>query len=474
MVLMMKKKYFRKYFLAITLYLLIAVCFQWIAGDQLRYKIRSSVVEEKNATVGELSEGTRVSEELSLKTDTLDKICLSFSNYGRVNSGYVSIILKQEENILFQTDVQAEDLKDNVWYEIKCDLRDQEIVGKIITLEVIGHSPVGASPSLYYSNLENAKQEFIVNGEKINGSLSYLQEGKIYYVLGPFYWPIVFIIGVILLIYGFHLVNCKKAGKKNWFLIFIKVYRDYQFLIHQLVSRDFKTKYKRSVLGYLWSFLNPLMTMGVQYIVFSTIFKSEIENFPVYLLSGVVFFSFFTEAVGLGLTSIVGNASLITKVYVPKYIYPVTRVLSSAINLLISLIPLFMLTILTGAKITVAIILLIVPLMSILVFCVGMSLILSTSMVFFRDTQYLWGIVSMAWVYMTPIFYPEDILPANLRVVLQCNPLYHIIKFVRVVLINGVSPEPIEYVFCIGTALVILLLGAIIFKKNQDKFVLYI
>ena len=214
--------------------------------------------------------------------------------------------------------------------------------------------------------------------------------------------------------------------------------------------------------------------MGVQYIVFSTIFKSGIENFPVYLLSGVVFFNFFTEAVGLGLTSIVGNAALITKVYVPKYIYPVTRVLSSTINLVISLIPLFLLTLLTGAKLTKAVLLLIVPISSVLIFSIGLALALSASMVFFRDTQYLWGIVSMAWMYLTPLFYPADILPPGFQVLLKWNPLSRIIHFVRVVLIQGSSPELSEYVACIGFAMGMLFIGAWIFKRNQDKFVLYI
>lgn len=129
-------------------------------------------------------------------------------------------------------------------------------------------------------------------------------------------------------------------------------------------------------------FLNPLLTMTVQYIVFSTIFRSGISNFPVYLLSGIILFNFFTDAVGQGLTSIVGNASLITKVYVPKYIYPVTRVVSCSINMLISVIPLLIVTLLTGAKITPAVLLLPFALACLLLFCIGMSLLLSTTEVF--------------------------------------------------------------------------------------------
>ena len=116
----------------------------------------------------------------------------------------------------------------------------------------------------------------------------------------------------------------------------IHAFSRYRFLIQQLVSRDFKTKYKRSVLGIVWSFLNPLLTMLVQYVVFSTLFKSSIPHYPAYLLSGIVLFNFFSETTTVGMTSITANAPLITKVYVPKYIYPLTRMLSSTINVALS------------------------------------------------------------------------------------------------------------------------------------------
>ena len=220
--------------------------------------------------------------------------------------------------------------------------------------------------------------------------------------------------------------------------------------------------------------MNPLLTMTVQYIVFSTIFRSGISNFPVYLLSGIILFNFFTDAVGQGLTSIVGNASLITKVYVPKYIYPVTRVVSSSINMLISVIPLLIVTLLTGAKITPAVLLLPFALACLLVFCIGMSLFLSTTEVFFRDTQYLWGIVSLVWMYATPLFYPENIIPTQFRFIQTLNPMYHYVRFVRTILINGCSPEPKAYLFCAASASLMCVFGAIVFKKNQDKFILYV
>ena len=214
--------------------------------------------------------------------------------------------------------------------------------------------------------------------------------------------------------------------------------------------------------------------MIVQYIVFSTIFRSGIDNFPVYLLSGIILFNFFNEAVGQGLTAIVGNASLITKVYVPKYIYPVTKVVSCSINMTISVIPLLAVTLLTGTQLTKAVILLPYALACLLLFCIGMSLLLSTTMVFFRDTQYLWGIVSLVWMYATPLFYPENIIPAQFRFIQTLNPIYHYIRFVRTILIDGISPEPKAYFFCGISAIIMCVAGALVFKRYQDRFVLYV
>ena len=252
----------------------------------------------------------------------------------------------------------------------------------------------------------------------------------------------------------------------------VSVVNRYGYLIRQLVSRDFKSKYKRSVLGILWSFLNPLLTMLVQYIVFSTVFRSDTPNFPLYLLTGIVCFNFFSESSNMALQSIVGNASLITKVYVPKYIYPVSRILSSTINLLLSLIPLMVVMLLTHTPVRPVILLLPFGLICIVAFCMGVGFILSTMMVFFRDTQFLWGVVSLLWMYATPIFYPESILPDKLMFVFKCNPLYHIIRFIRIILIHGVSPEPKAYVLCLLASFVPLAAGTIVFKKCQDKFVL--
>ena len=174
------------------------------------------------------------------------------------------------------------------------------------------------------------------------------------------------------------------------------------------------------------------------------------------------------------LTSILGNASLITKVYMPKYIYPLTRTMSSAVNLSISLIPLLMVCLATGVTFQKSAVLALYFFVCLIIFSLGFGMLLATSMVFFRDTQFLWNVLNMMWMYATPIFYPETILPDGFRIVLQINPLYHFIKSARMCILNGLSPEPTVYLQCLAIALGMLLVGAFVFYRKQNKFVLYL
>ena len=185
-------------------------------------------------------------------------------------------------------------------------------------------------------------------------------------------------------------------------------------------------------------------------------------------------FNYFNEACSLTLTSIVSNASLITKVYVPKYIYPLTRVMSSFINFLISLIPLVIVVLISGLRPSWSFFLVIVPMICIALFCLGLGMLLATSMVFFQDTQFLWGVISIIWMYLTPIFYPASILPEQFRWIIKANPLYNFIDFMRTCIISGQAPEVSTYAACILWASGMLLIGTHTFIKNQDKFILYL
>ena len=154
-----------------------------------------------------------------------------------------------------------------------------------------------------------------------------------------------------LALYGVHMVNREKKGLTTAGGSFIQTLAKYEFLMEQLISRDFKIKYKRSVLGVFWSFLNPLLMMTVQYVVFSKLLgvrDAGVQHYAIYLLCGIVIFNGFNDCCNQAMRAIISNASLITKVYVPKYIYPVTKVLSASINMVLSMVPLLLVTILFG------------------------------------------------------------------------------------------------------------------------------
>lgn len=251
-------------------------------------------------------------------------------------------------------------------------------------------------------------------------------------------------------------------------------YKKYGFLLSQLVSRDFKTKYKRSMLGVLWSMLNPLLTMCVQYIVFSELFRWDINNFAVYLLTGTVMFNFFTEATGQALLSITGNASLITKVYVPLYVFPLSKVLSSCINLAFSTLALYAILFLQGVPLNVHHLLLPYGYACLIAFTIGMALILASMMVYFRDTQFLYGIVTVLWMYLTPLFYPIDIVPDRFLFIIKCNPMFHFIRYVRNLILDNTMPTLRAHMICLLFAAAALAGGWVIFKRAKKNFILNI
>ena len=248
----------------------------------------------------------------------------------------------------------------------------------------------------------------------------------------------------------------------------------YRFLLSQLVSRDFKTRYKRSVLGVLWSMLNPLLTMSVQYLVFSNLFKWDVDNYAVYLLIGTVTFNFFSEASQAALSSITGSASLITKVYIPTYVFPVAKVLSSCINLCFSTLALYLIIFLQGMSLIVYHLLIPVLYVALILFACGMGLILSALMVYFRDTQFLYGVVIVLWMYLTPLFYPIDIIPENMMGIYSLNPMYQYVTFFRTLVLDAAMPSLTQFAWCFGYAFLFMGIGFVVFRKLKRNFILYI
>lgn len=257
-------------------------------------------------------------------------------------------------------------------------------------------------------------------------------------------------------------------------LSYLKSFKKYLFLLRQLVGRDFKTRYKRSVLGVLWSMLNPLLTMCVQYIVFANLFKWDVNNYAVYLLIGTVAFNFFSEATQAALSSITGSASLITKVYIPTYVFPIAKVLSSCINLCFSTLALYLIIFIQGIPLNPYHLL--IPVLYVLLVCfsIGIGLILSALMVYFRDTQFLYGVLIVLWMYLTPLFYPIDIIPEDMMVYYKLNPMYQYVTFFRTLVLDASMPTGECWLFCVAYAILAMMIGYIVFRKLKKNFILYI
>lgn len=255
---------------------------------------------------------------------------------------------------------------------------------------------------------------------------------------------------------------------------YIQVFLKYRYLLFNLIERDIKVKYRRSFLGLLWSVLNPLMTMIILTIVFSNLFKFQIENFSLYIILGVTMFNFMSEATNTAMTSMLGAGALIKKVYIPKYMFPLEKVLFAFVNLLFAQIAVILVVLFTGASLHWTILLFPVPLVYLLFFSIGMGFILSAAAVFFRDMLHLYGVLLTAWMYLTPIIYPMDILPPLMQKLMLLNPLYHYVDYMRQLMIYGTIPGIKENLICFGFAFLATVLGLCIFKKKQDRFILFI
>ena len=245
-------------------------------------------------------------------------------------------------------------------------------------------------------------------------------------------------------------------------------------LLGELVKRDLKVKYRRSFLGYLWSLLNPLMMMGVMAIVFSHFFRANVENYPLYIICGQTLYSFFTESTTMAMTSVWQNASLIKKVYIPKYIFPFSRTLSSFVTMSFSLVAILIVMIVTGARFYWTILLTVIPVFFLLLFCSGIGMLLSALNVYFQDIKHLWGVVTLAWMYATPIFYTIDMLPVSMIRLMKLNPMFHFITVFRNLVMSGTIPGPDAWIGCAASGIGAFFAGLLIFNKLQKNFILHI
>ena len=257
------------------------------------------------------------------------------------------------------------------------------------------------------------------------------------------------------------------------------------FILSSLVAREFKLKYRRSFLGVAWSVLNPLLMMIVMTLVFTTIFRFDTPNYPAYLILGQVFFNFMVGSTSAGLLSIVSSASLIKKVKIQKVVFPLKSVLSELVNLGFSLIAVILVLVFTRVAPRWTWLLLPFPLICLMVFALGLALMLSAFEVFFRDIQHLWTVVTLAWMYATPIFYPMSIFDPKpgetisragefMKAVMPYNPMYQFITYLRTIVLDGVVPSGMAHLACLLAAGVALALGLLVFRRTERNFILYV
>ena len=256
-----------------------------------------------------------------------------------------------------------------------------------------------------------------------------------------------------------------------------------KFILKQLVTKDFKIKYRRSVLGVAWSVLNPLLMMIVMSIVFSTIFAQgrngsiTPEMYPLYLIVGNITFSVMSESTNQALMSIIWASSLLKKVKVHRWVFPVQKVLFSLVNFTFSLVAVALVMLWFHVVPTWHLILLPVCLLLLMCFCMGLGMMLSALAVFFRDVMHLWTVVITSWMYLTPIFWTTDFIGQMARwiqVLVVVNPMYNYLQFMRDIFLFNTVPSALTFGLCVAWAILALAIGYTVFHKTEHKFILFI
>lgn len=254
---------------------------------------------------------------------------------------------------------------------------------------------------------------------------------------------------------------------------FINKIRKNQFLFSELVKRDFKQKYKRTVLGMWWSVLSPLLTLLVMRLVFTQFFGRNTPHYTTYLFCGNLVFSYFKESTSGGMNALMTNRGIISKVNVPKYMFLLSKNISSLINFGLTLCVFFIFAAIDKITFGIHFLALLYPIVCLLIFNIGVGLILSALFVFFRDTGYLYDVFTLLLMYMSAIFYQVDTFSPRIQKLFFCNPVYCFIRFFRTITIDGAMPRSALYLLCAFYAAVAFVIGGYVYKKNNHKFLYY-
>ncbi len=254
----------------------------------------------------------------------------------------------------------------------------------------------------------------------------------------------------------------------------IEKYTRWKDLVWLLVQRDLRVRYRGSILGYLWSMMNPLLTMIILTFVFSQLMRFKVENFAMFILSGILTWNVYHQGLMIGVNSILANGGLLRKVNVPAAIFPLASVASVLVNFLLALVPFFLVAFATGLKITPWMFMLPVYLFPLLIFTYGSGLLLASLNVQYRDISHLLEPVLTMAFYATPIIYPVSVLPEKYAAALMFNPLSHFVELMRSALYTGVVPNMNSLFIVYSLAIAALILGTITYKATRDKFIYHI
>ena len=265
-----------------------------------------------------------------------------------------------------------------------------------------------------------------------------------------------------------------EAVVRSWEDGVVQKLRRHQFLFEELVKRDFKKKYKRTVLGMAWSVLSPLLTLLVMRLVFSQFFGRNTAHYTTYLFCGNLIFSYFNESTSQGMTSLVGNAGIFTKVNVPKYLFLFSKNVQTLINFGLTLFVFFVFCILDNIVFTWKLICLLYPICCLVLFNIGVGLVLSALFVFFKDIQYLWSVFTMLLMYMSAIFYTIDNYEPMVRNLFLVNPVYLFIRYFRKIVIEATIPTIWFHLLMLADVVIVLGLGCWMYKKYNHKFLYYV
>lgn len=252
-----------------------------------------------------------------------------------------------------------------------------------------------------------------------------------------------------------------------------------RYILQQLVTKDFKLRYRRSILGGVWSVLNPLLMMIIMSFVFQYFLRSNLEHYSLYLIVGNITFALMNDATNGGLRSIIDASSLLKKVKVDRWVFPVQKVFSAAVNFAFSLIAVAIVMVFDGVMPTIHVLWFVVGLVLVMLFSIGIGLFIGALAVFFRDMIHLWSVVLTAWTYLTPIFWDLSLLtnsnaPRIVVWIVKANPMYNYLEIMRSAFVYQNNPSVTVLALAAIWAVIALVIGIAVFKKTEHKFILYI